>query len=493
VVSVTVANANSRLAEAVKNQNKEAVRDLLRQQVDVNTPEDDGATALHWAAHLSDLESADLLIRAGANANAKNDYGITPLSLACTNANAAMVEMLLKAGANSNTPIATGETPLMTCARTGSLDAVKALLSHGADVNAKEPSRDQTALMWAVAEHHSAVIRSLIEHGADIHARTKTPPRPASGGFTPLHFAAREGELEGARMLLAAGARVNDTAADGSTPLLVATIRGNVPIALFLLEQSADPNADGTGYIPLHWASGTWETQVSNPVFGFTDPMSGIPDRRAKLDLVKGLLAHHANPNAQAGRAPPRFGINHYQQSLVGATPFFLAAGNADVELMRILLDAGANPNTPTKDNTTALMAAAGLNLSQGERLVTEAAALEAVQLTLKLGGDAKAVNDGGENGLHGVAYLGWNRVLQLLVERGANVNTVSKRQLTPWLIASGYGDREVSNTVVRHKDTADLLLKLGADPKLGVPCEVQNCGIPKEEASGNPQSRRDR
>ena len=269
VTSVTVANANSRLAEAVKNRNKGAIRDLLRQQADVNTPEDDGATALHWAAHLGDLESADLLIRAGANANAKNDYGITPLSLACTNANAAMVEMLLKAGANSNTTIATGETPLMTCARTGSLDAVKALLTNGAEVNAKEPSRDQTALMWAVAEHHPAVIRSLIEHGADIHARTKAMPRPPSGGFTPLHFAAREGALEGARMLLVAGARVNsDRHYHHNLPALLAgggagTIKGGrhvryrdeVPLAnlhLTLLDKMGiplDKLGDSTGRV----------------------------------------------------------------------------------------------------------------------------------------------------------------------------------------------------------------------------------------------------
>jgi ankyrin repeat protein len=346
-----------------------------------------------------------------------------------------------------------------------------ALLAKGADVNAKEPSENQTALMWATAGHHAETMKVLLEHGADVHAASK-------GGYTALHFAARVGDLKGASLLLSSGADLGAVAADGSAPLLVATVRGAVPLALFLLERGADPNASAAGYTALHWAAGKFETQVCNPVFGMTDPMCGIPNRQAKLQLTKALLDHGANPNARATKAPPRFGINHYQQDLVGATPFFLAAGNADMELMKILLGAGADPNLPTEDNTTPLMAAAGLSLSQGERVVTEGDALEAVKLLLGLGGDAKALNAGGENGVHGAAYLGWNTMIRLLVDKGADVNTVSKRFLTPLLIAEGKGDREVSNTVVYHKDTADLLRSMGADPKLGVPCEVQGCGL---------------
>ena len=151
---------------------------------------------------LERCRSADLLIHAGADANTANDFRMTPLSLACTNGSAAFVELLLKAGANPNTPIATGETPIMTCASSGSADAVRMLIARGADVNAKEPSQNQTALMWAAAEHHPNVVRTLIEAQADLQAHTKK-------GFTALHFAAREGDLESTRLLLAAGVNVN--------------------------------------------------------------------------------------------------------------------------------------------------------------------------------------------------------------------------------------------------------------------------------------------
>lgn len=470
VAGLAAESNDLRLVEAAKNQDKQAIRDLLQQRLDPNTPQPDGATALHWAVHWDDMESADLLIRAGASVNATDDLGAMPLSLACTNGNATMVGRLLATGANANAALASGETPLMTCARTGSVEAVTLLLAHHANVNASESWQQQTPIMWAVAQQHSDVIQTLIKSGADIRARSKN-------GFTPLHFAARAGGLEPARLLLAAGADVNAAAGDGSTPLLVATVRGNVPLALLLLDQGADPTADLPGFTALHWASGTWETKVSNPLFGFIDPMSGIPDRQAKLDLIKALLAKGANPNARATKNPPRFGNTSYRMNLVGATPLFLASYAADVEVIRLLVAAGADPKLPTRNKTTPLMAAAGLNRVQGESGVTEPEALEAVKLALELGEDVNAFNDQGENCLHGVAYLGWNNLLQFLVDKGAKVNAVSKQGLTPWLIAAGHGDRALSTTVVFQKDTAELLLKLGADPKLGAPCEASGCG----------------
>ena len=322
------ATGDSRLVDAARNRDHRALRALLNQRADVNGRADDGATALLWAAHWNDLDAADLLIRAGADANAANDLRITPLSLACTNGSAPLVERLVTAGANPNTPIATGETPIMTCAASGSADAVRTLIARGADVNVKEPVQNQTALMWAASQRHPAVVKALVEHGADLRARTRK-------GFTALHFAAREGDIESARLLLAAGLDVNiasqpesqpapaggrgepgaayrgggparsggpsfeATVSAGSTPLLVATVRAQVPLALFLLEQGADPNAQGAGFTPLHWAAGTWESGEANPVFGFTDAMSGIPDRDAKVRLVKALLERGAKPNAR--------------------------------------------------------------------------------------------------------------------------------------------------------------------------------------------------
>lgn len=476
----SAADGDLRLIEAVRNQDMQAVRALLNQQIDVNVQQGDGATALLWAAHWNDLDTADLLIRAGANVNTANDHRITPLSLACTNRSAALVERLLKAGADPNKAIATGETPLITCAGAGSADGVELLIAHGADANAKEPSQNQTALMWAAAEHHPDVMRVLIEHGADLGAHTKK-------GFTALHFAAREGELEGTRVLLAAGPDINirsrpdpsekgggpsyeATESAGATPLLVATVRGHVPLALFLLEQGADPNIADAGFMPLHWAAGSWESEIANPNFGITDPMSGIPNRQAKLQLVRALLAHGANPNGRATAHPPGFAGGY--PDLAGATPFFLAAAATDMEMMRLLLDSGADPKLATKNNTTSLMAAAGVNRRLAESRVTEQEALEVVKLLLDLGGDAKTVSTTGETALHGVAYHGWNRLLQLLVDHGANVNAVSRAGITPWLAASGLGDRQ--GGVNYNKETAALLVKLGADPKLGTPCMAQ-------------------
>jgi ankyrin len=349
--------------------------------------------------------------------------------------------------------------------------------------------------MWAAAEHHPAVVAALIEAHADLQAHTRN-------GFTALHFAARDGDLEVTRQLLAAGVDVNirsrpdglDNAAGedgsrvqtaagiavvgrseaavsaGSTPLLVATVRGQVSLAQFLLEQGADPNVGDMGFTPLHWATTTWEGGVSNPIYGFADPMSGIPDRGAKLQLVKALLAHGANPNARMTRRPPGFAGGY--QDVVGATPFLLASSVDDIEMMRLLLAAGADPKLVTATNTTSLMAAAALNHGVGESPVTEAQALEAVKLLMDLGLEAGVVTTLNENALFGPAYRGWNTLLELLIDNGAEVNVVSKAGITPWLAASGMGDR--LGGVLFNKDGAEILLRHGADPGLGHACQAQ-------------------
>lgn len=480
-----IAADSGNLADAARNRDIRTIRTLLAQRADVNGRSDDGSTALLWAAHWNDLESAELLIRAGANANLTNDLRMTPLTLACTNRSVTLVQRLLEAGADPNAAIATGETPIMTCAATGSDQAVRLLIARGANVNAREPVQHQTALMWAASERHGDVVGTLIEHGAELAARTRK-------GFTALHFAAREGDLESAKRLIAAGLEVDvvsqpgpdDKTAPrtggpsheaslsaGSTPLLVATVRAQVPLALFLLSQGANPNAGAAGFMPLHWAAGTWESGEANPVFGFTDPMSGIPDRAAKLQLVKALIARGADPNARMTRRPPGFAGGY--TDAVGATPLILASATADIEIMRLLLDAGADPKLTTRTNATALMAAVGMNRTLGESAVTETQALEAAKLLLQLGVDAKAVAANGENALFGPAYRGWNTLLQLMIDNGADVNALSKAGITPWLAASGLGDR-LGGVLFNH-DTAALLVKHGADPTLGKPCQAQN------------------
>jgi ankyrin repeat protein len=508
VAATSAATVDLRLVEAARGQSQSAVRTLLGEHVDVNARSNDGSTALLWAAHWNDVETAGLLIRAGADANISSDFRVTPLSLACTNGSAPFVELLLSAGADPNTPIATGETPLMTCAASGSAAAVRLLILHGADVTAKEPIQNQDALMWAASERHADVVRMLVEAGADRRARTRK-------GFTALHFATREGDVESTRVLLAAGVNVNvksepeaeakgrgavetvsggrtasggaaarvspargpayqATLSAGSTPLLVATVRGHVQLALFLLENGADPNVSDAGFTPLHWAAGTWEGGVSNPVYGFSDPMSGIPNRQAKLQLVKALLAHGANPNGRMTRRPPGFaGLGGGYEDAPGATPFLLASAAADLEIMKMLLAAGADPALVTETKTTAVMAASGLNRGIGEGSITESQALATVRFLMQLGADARGATTNGENALFGAGYRGWNTLLELLIERGADVNAVSKAGVTPWLAAAGYGDR--LGGVLYNTAGADLLLKHGANPKLGHPCEAQN------------------
>jgi ankyrin repeat protein len=256
----------------------------------------------------------------------------------------------------------------------------------------------------------------------------------------------------------------------GYTPLLVATLRGNVDLAVFLLDHGADPNIEAGGITPLHWASTTWEGYAANPVYGFEDPMSGIPDRQAKLRLVKALLAHAANVNARMTKKPS-FATGY--QDVGGATPFLLAASIDDVEMMRILLDGGADPKITTATKTTAIMAATGLNHGIGENPVTEEQARAAVKLLLDLGLDPKGETTFGENALFGPAYRGWNTLLAQMIDLGVNVNAVSKARVTPWLAAAGYGDR--LGGVLYNKEGADLLVKHGADPKLGHPCEAQD------------------
>jgi ankyrin repeat protein len=423
----------------------------------VDAPQPDGATALHWAAHWDDTDTADLLIRAGANVNAVNEFGVAPLLLACMNGNAAMVERLLKAGANPNAVFSTGESALMTAARTGNVHAVSALLTHGADVNARESSQGQTALMWAAAENHAAVAQVLIENGADVHART------AAAGFTPLLFAAQKGAVDAARILLAKGVDVNEAAMDGSSVLLVATVMGHWDLTKLLLDQGSDPNADGPGYTPLHWAAGAWEGELSGSL-GSESYLWMAALGPGKLDLVKALLAHGANPNARLVKNPPRFGFSFGGSRLevAGATPFLLAADAAQINVLRTLLANGADPLLMTNDKTTPLMVAAGFGQIDSTSRATENDALEAVKLTLELGGDINAVNNAGETALHGAAYAGWNTIVQFLVDRGAPVNVKNKRGWTPLTITEGYVDRSTGANPRYHPETADLLRKLG-------------------------------
>ena len=434
--------ADGRLKEAVRSRDHAALRALIEQGVDPSAAEGDGATPLHWAVRWDDAEAADVLLDAGAAVDAANDYGVTPLSLACINRNAAMVERLVAAGADPRAATSMGETVLMTCARTGSAGGVAALLAAGAsNVNARETSRDQTALMWAAAQGHPEVVRLLLAHGADVGARARTRSLLVSlggsgtegaadlplGGFTPLLFAARAGSVESARLLLDAGADVNETAPDGASPLVVASFSGHGELAAFLLRRGAEPNAAGAGYAALHTAV-----------------------LRADARLVRTLLAHGADPDVQLTRGSRVPRATHWwvlPGSLAGATPFLLAAKYADVGIMRILAEAGADPLLPLRDGTTPLMMAAGARWSNGEidrhdrRVPPEVAEalhadersnLAATRFALDLGADVGVRNEAGDTALHSAVYKAWPAVVQLLVEHGGDLDAANAAERTP-------------------------------------------------------------
>ena len=472
------------LIDAVKAGDGQAVRSLIQQHVDVNEAQSDGASALHWAVYRNDLAVANMLISAGANVNATNDYGVPPLWLACTNRSSSLVESLLNAGANANAALPSGETVLMTCARTGNTDSIRPLIARGANVNTKESWRGQTALMWAVEQKHAEAAQILLENGADVHARSKS-------GFTPLLFATRVGDIDSARVLLAAGADVNEVtptppkpAADqprgfsgkpysyraapyAMTPLLMAAASGHESLALFLLDHGANPNAaDSNGVTALHYA--VLEGIVAIGSVSSHYAVNAYLFRPNMIELTKALLAHGANPNARLTKDPLLPG-GMPRVSMAGATPFLLATASCDLTLMHILLDAGADPMIATKAKTTTLMIAAGLGRYEDRTKEEEKNAFEAVKLLVGLGADVNAIGEEGYTALHGAAYVGADPIIDLLISRGAKTEVKDDFGQTPLSIAEGVVTTGIFDFAKKpwgtHRQTADLLLKLGATP----------------------------
>jgi ankyrin repeat protein len=464
-----LASTGATIPDAVMHGDKEAIRQLLKQHADVNASQPDGTTALHWAARQDDLETADLLIKAGANAKAANRYGVTPLALAATNASAPMADRLLKAGADANAVAAEGETVLMTAARTGNPDVVKALLAHGANVNVKDAWKGQTALMWAAAESHPAVVKLLTEHGADVNLRsiawnfkdTKGTNGNANvyypkGGLTALLFAVRQGDLESVKTLVAAGADVNATDPVKISPLVVAINNAQYDVAAFLLEKGADPNiADSTGKAALYAAV----------------HMHAMKPRADSLAVIKSALVHGANPNARLNERLRGIRAAFDRPDALldeGTTPFMRAARSADVPVMKLLLEKGADAKLATKANGNALMAVVGL-LRRDPRDDPDAEVeakpneLEAIKICLDLGIDVNAVNTTTkQTALHAAAQRGSDPIVQLLVDHGASFDLKDRQDRTPLDLARGVIGGEVIPANV-HTSTVALLTKLGA------------------------------
>lgn len=405
------------LVDAAKKQDWMTVQTLLKQERDVNQPQGDGTTALAWAVYWDHRDTVESLVRAKANVNASNYIGVTPLILAVRNRNPVIAGLLLQAGADPNKATWSGETALMTAARVGVIETIKLLLDHGADIHAQDPRRGQTALMWAISFGHPAAARVLIERGADISARTirlkeaeeYTPMLMegyggsvtgiAQGGYTPLMFAARVGDLATAKLLLDRGADINTAAVEDGTPLVIASAWGHEDLALLLLDEGADPNIpDANGMTALHYAMREglktllgYDLVVTTHVCGFKsvnpckpmqalsdqdrtalkDPASGLYvvegeqknidyDGRNRVilpgrnmhELAEALLAHGADVNAAIKYPPAMLRVDHLSWlNLAGATPVLFAVASLDESALETLLEHGADPQVKTEVN----------------------------------------------------------------------------------------------------------------------------------------------
>ncbi len=489
---LTGARANAAVtdvADAAMRGDRDAVRAALVRKADVNATQIDGSTALHWAVERDDLAMAEQLIRAGARVTARTREGVTPLQLAATNGSAAMIDRLLKAGADPNTALTpAGDTALMMAARTGTTDAIRVLLEANANVNAQESWGGTTALMWTVSEGYADAARLLIDAGANVNARShyvaaangrgfegRTPiasraeAKPedfASGWLTPLMFAAREGNLALARVLVGVGADVNAIAGDGKTALATAVFNGNYEVASFLVDNKADVNrADAQRFTPLFWAVDrrNMETAPNFPWMATADP----------LPLIRRLLDAGANPNALVNNTP-RARMREGSPRIVFATALMRAAFAADLELVKLLLERGADPRIVSRDSETMLSAAAGLAFIHGyHRGKSPEERLQVVKLFVELGNDVNYADDYGITPLMAAANFGNVPVIQYLIDAGADLGAhdlgkkndgqfgSSNEPLMPIDYAIGVGTFVPNNAVIIHEDAVTLMAGL--------------------------------
>jgi len=375
-------------------------------------------------------------------------------------------QLIKEAATKTNDATGDGTTTSTVLAQTIVREGMRNVAA-GADPNTVEATLGQTALMRAIAENHTSVARVLLEVGGSVSARS-------TNRFTPFLFAAQQGNIEAARLLLSAGADVNESAPDGiggntnartrfvedteAAALLVAVDSEHAEMALFLLARGADANHAGAGRTALHAAV-----------------------QRVMPDVVTALLERGADPDARLERRLPFVSRrinqdNGLTPSNIGATPFFLAASFGDLEIMRILVDAGADPMLRANDGTTALMVAAGADYVDGadkygrrwfgDNLPLQETALETVTYLLDLGLDLNATNDYDQTTLHGAVYLGGTVLVPFLVDRGANIDAINARGQTPWMVAAEGEYR--SGSFYTQEEVGHILERLGADTTLG-------------------------
>jgi uncharacterized protein len=473
------------LVTAAKEGDRAAVQSLLSSLPKKDVAGAEGTAALVWAASRNDVAMADLLLHAGASAKMPNEFGATALYAAAEQQDPAMAVKLLAAGADPNMPIMSGETPLMAAAGRGNLETVRALLSGGAKPNAQESMAGQTALMWALAQRQAAVVDELVKRGADVELASKT-------GFTPLMFAAQRGDAASARILLRAGAKVDEAQPKTAlTPLIIASAMGQAKAVDALLDGGANPNLlDANGYAALHSA-------VRDSDYGIDFDL-----KDAQLAIVKSLLKHGADPNLRIKQDKAkatdeikkgsgvalkrRTALTVTEILLQGSTPLVLAAETSNLEVIKALVDAGADPNIPTEQGTTALIMAsgAGTDVQRAREPEERAMSAQTLRYLIEHGADVNAAGQFGWTALHAAAYQGINEDIEYLVSKGAKIDQKDKFGQTPLSISLSVLTKEIGARRLQiprryREETAKLLLKLGATPlkQSGVNVVLQRSG----------------
>jgi len=469
--------SGAKLVAAVKAGESAAALSMLQRKADPNAAEVDGTTALHWAVRNGDATLVDRLLRAGAKATAANRYGVTALPLACELGDPAIVERLLKAGASANLTGPEGETALHSCARTGHVAAAKVLVAHGASLNAGDSWRGQTPIMWAAAQGHGEMVSMLAEAGADVNARSgiiawerqrTSEPRDKwlpPGGFTPLLFAAREGRVDAAKALIAAGADVSAIDPDRQSTLVIALINGHFDVANLLIDHGADVNTpDKVGRTAL-WAAVDYHTppQSNRPA------PNPFDEETTSLDVIKNLLAHGARVDAPlTAQVPYRTKLDRGADGVLGAgtTPLLRAAKAGDAQVVKLLLEKGANPKAVTRNGVNGLMMAANVAAREEDRTgrgKTQKDAIDTIALMLGAGVDVNATDTQGRTAAHGAALWGLTDVVRFLHKNGAKLDVEDKRRFTPLEAAlglsGGFGFDSKSSVV--REDTAKAIREL--------------------------------